>query len=176
MLALPTDRQRSFVVNFCARGGSDKGHDRGDPTKAARAAGYSDKPGLHAQARQLLADERIQAAIVEHSRARLVGMLPAAIEGLEDIVSTPGRDQLAAVKTILNRAGLPERVTTDVNVNVTLTDAEKVASIRRNAIKLGLDPEKLLGAVDAEFTELAPPAAQEVPEEDWAGLDELLGL
>lgn len=176
MLALPTDRQRAFVVNFCARGGTANGHEIGDPTKAARAAGYADTPSLHTMARWLLDNEKVQAAIVEHGKARLHAMVPRALEALEDILIVPGKDQLAAVKTVLNRAGLQERVTTDVNIKVTLTDAEKIAAIRRNAVKLGIgneEVERLIGrVVDAEFTEVAV----QPPKEDWAGLDELTDI
>jgi hypothetical protein len=56
---------------------------------------------------------------------------------------------------LLNRVGMPEAAERNVNINVTLTAAQKVAEIRCLAEKLGLDAKVLLGSVSAtEFEDL----------------------
>jgi hypothetical protein len=153
MTALGSDMQRAFVIAFVT-GGSNA-------TAAARSAGYKSNghpDSLRAMAYHLVHMEEIQAAIQEESKRRMVGLLPAALDAIEQIVENPQhRDQAKVSFGILNRAGLHEIAERNVNVKVTLTHQEKIERIELLAARLGLDPKKLIGnVIDAEYEDVPP--------------------
>jgi hypothetical protein len=115
MAALPTDKQRGFVVAlFLAP------KKRGALIHAARAAGYgtgtSTNKSLSVMAARLVADERVQEAIVEESRKRLRGLAPSAIAAIESLVNNPKhKDHGRALDMVLSRA---DPVVTTHNISV----------------------------------------------------------
>lgn len=143
-------QQQVFVMAYFENGGN--------ATEAARMAGYKDesKGSINVTAHRLLRRTDVKTAMQEEARSRLVDHLPLADKAVREIVSaSEPKDRLKAAAMIFNRAGVHEVVERNVNVNVTMTSAEKVAEIRQMAETLGLDPEKLLGTVvDGEFEEV----------------------
>jgi hypothetical protein len=116
MLALPNDRQRSFVIAlFMAP------KKRGASIYAAQVAGYgtekSSRKSFGVMAARLMADERVQAAISEESRKRLRGLAPSAVAAIERLVNDPDhRDHGRALDMVLSRSDPPTSVH---NVHVT---------------------------------------------------------
>src|SRR5665213_2752583 len=104
MAALPTDKMRSFVVGlFLAP------RKRGRLIYAAKTAGYgtdtSSNKSIGVMASRLMADERVQAAILEESQKRLRGLAPDAVQAIERLVNNPDhRDHGRALGMILERA------------------------------------------------------------------------
>lgn len=151
MLAI-SPRHRAFVMGYFEAGAN--------ATEAARLAGYEDNDNgsIKVTAYRLVHRPAIVKAIQEEARRRLAaGGLPVAVKAVIDIASNPQhKDQAKAAAMIMDRAGVHATVEKNVNVNVTLTRAEKEAEIRQMAEELGLDPAKLLGTVtiDAEYTEI----------------------
>lgn len=115
MAALPSDKQRSFVV--CLFMAPKK---RGAPIYAARAAGYgtesSSNKSLGVMAARLMADDRVQEAIAEESRKRLRGLAPSVIAAIERLVNNPAhKDHGRALDMVLTRS---DPVVTTHNVTV----------------------------------------------------------
>lgn len=152
------DKQRAFVIAMFALGCRD-------PVEAARAAGYPDNggTGIRVQAHRLAHNENVQAAILEESKRRVRSLLPFAVNKLEEMADTPGKNQFPAVMAVLNRGGLHEIAERNVNVTVSLTREEQDERITLLAQKLGLDPIQLLGSVDAEFDDVTTVAPDGEP-------------
>lgn len=150
-MAALSPRHRIFVEAYFSVGD-------GNQTEAARIAGYIDNKNgaLPVTACRLMARPDVKAAMQEEARRRLVGMLPLAERAVREIVvAAEPKDRLKAAAMIMNRAGVHETIEKQINVNITMTKAEKEAEIRQMAEEMGMDPEKLLGSiVDAEFEEV----------------------
>ena len=167
MLALPSDRQRAFVLALLEQGG------RGGFQRAYIQAGYSGEGGVvRVSAWKLAHDDRIQEAIREEAQKRLggAGILATSVlvEMLnDDATKKPLRAKIAGM--ILNRVGLHEKTEHKVSVKKEMTEADKLAAIEKLAGILGVDAKTLLGEqyslqadkqiskpahdmVDAEFT------------------------
>lgn len=157
MSALRTDLQRGFVIAYNNMGADDA-------TKAARAAGYEDNGtgALKVTAYRLLHNPDIQAAIREDAKARMAGLVGAAIKALGETIGNPQhKDRVKASLAVLNRTGLHEQVDRNINVNVNITREEKLDRVRQLAEILGRDPAELLGkVVDAEFEDAASPGTE----------------
>jgi hypothetical protein len=148
------ERQRAFVVAFVVMGES--------ATAAARAAGYLDSGSgsIRVIAHRLIHDTRVQAAITEEGARRLKGMMPAALQAVQEIVENPQhKNRLNAAFGVLNRSGLHELI--ERKEVHEFRREEKIAEIREFAAQLGLDAKQLLGrCIDVEFEEVEPsPAA-----------------
>jgi hypothetical protein len=116
MAALPSDKQRGFVVGLFLAPAK-----RGRLIYAARIAGYgsdaSSNKSIGVMAARLMADERVQAAIAEESQKRLRGLAPGAIVALESLINDPKhRDHGRALDIVLSRA---DPVATTHNISVT---------------------------------------------------------
>lgn len=164
MEALPTDRMRAFVYAMLDSGCSNH-------FLAAKSAGYiGNENTLRVTAHRLAHDERVQAALQEEARRRLMTGSILAVNALLDIVSNPAhKSRLQAANSILDRTGLHGLIEQKVTHEHTIDDKKAIARIRELALTLGVDPVKLLGTVgvvDAEFTEI-PAATDE-------GLEDLL--
>lgn len=150
-----TDKRRAFVVALNNAGGRNA-------AEAARAAGFSDGGGgARVRASEMLHDPNVQAAILEDARARLVGDLPATLNGIDQIATNPQhKDQLKALLTKLHHAGMIEKTMQQVDVKVTVTTEQKVEAIKQRCAELGLDPKDFLPAnvIDAAFEEVTEPA------------------
>lgn len=115
MAALPTDKQRSFVIGlFMAPKRA------GRLLYAVRTAGYgtetSTNNALNVTASRLMSDERIQRAIAEESQKRLRGLSPDVIGAIEALVNNPKhKDHGRALAMVLDRVD-PMQTTHNVNV------------------------------------------------------------
>ncbi len=154
MMAL-NERQRKFVVAYVLFTDCNA-------TEAARAAGYSDKgrhdkPGIRREGHRLVHNPAVGLAIRELALSHAASESPKYLRKLAQIaLKDDHKDQVPALKSILNRIGLQEAIDRNINVNVTITTEQKVAEIRQMAEELGLDPQVLLGNVsDAEFTDVS---------------------
>lgn len=169
MQALPSDRQRAFVIALLENG--DNNH-----TRAAQDAGFAagSQNSLRVQAHRLAHDPGIQAAMDEEARRRLNSGKIMAVSSLLTLAKSAAKDsdKLKAIEMVLNRTGLPNQSEHKVTVNdVSKTDEEMIARIELLAGKLGIDATKLLGhdrpaVIDVEFTEVA--------EHDATGLEDIL--
>ncbi len=134
-------------------------------TKAARAAGITSETygGLRVKAHRLLREPQIKAALLEESKRRKVYLQPRVDAALARIVDNSQHpDHFKALKLISEQNGLAGVVqkVLDVNVNVTVTDEQKIERIRQFAIARGIDPATLLGfdpgkVEDAEYTDIS---------------------
>ncbi len=146
MAALPTDKQRAFVVAlFLAP------MKRGALIYAARAAGYgtddSTNKSLGVMAARLMADERVQEAIAEESHKRLRGLAPRAIVAIESLVNNPAhKDHGRALDMVISRA---DPVATTHNVRV---------SDDRLSPNAGMAMEKVLKRIDELAAKFGVPA------------------
>jgi phage terminase small subunit len=146
-------RQRAFVDAMLDTGGADY-------TRCAKLAGYvGGEGGIRVTAHRLAHDERIQAAIQEQARKRMIGAGIMATGVLIDIAGNPAhKDQLKAATSLLDRAGLHAITESKHTVHNTSDRAEQIREIAELAREMGADPVKLLGAhgvtIDADFTEI----------------------
>lgn len=147
------DRQRAFVWAMMDTG--QVNHKR-----CAQVAGYQgDDRTLAVTAHRLAHDEDIQAAIQEEARKTMGAAQLVAVSHLVLMASNPAhKDQLSAIKEVLNRSGL--NTVTEHKISVThSTDRDSIVrEIAVLAKEQGLDPKKLLGnygiVIDAEFNEV----------------------
>lgn len=156
MCNLPNDQWRSFVIAYVSSG-------TGNATAALKQAGREGTPvSLRVAAHHLLHDTRVQEAIQEEARKRLVSFLPLAINVHKEIMQDAGhKDRLNAAAGILNRAGL--HVVTEEKRTVEVTfNPEQLARAKVLSARLGVPLEKLVGSrlaiagpkiEDAEFEE-----------------------
>lgn len=143
-------KQRAFVLAYCTSANANG-------TEAARMAGYADRSdAIKVQASRLLKRPDILAGIREVVLQNMSADLPVLHEALKKVaLSAQHKDQTKAILALMNRGGLPDVTERNINVNVTVSQAEKIAEIRQLADEMGLDPEKLLGSIsDAEFEEI----------------------
>lgn len=147
------DRQRQFVYAMMETG-------QVNHTACARAAGYQgDGNAMRVTAHRLAHDEDIQAAIQEVARKAMgAAQLVATGHLILMAQNVAHKDQLSAIKELMNRSGL--QAVTEHRVSVTHSaDRESVVKqIALLAREQGLDPQKLLTGygvvVDAEFNEV----------------------
>ncbi len=123
-------------------------------SKAARIAGYSDAGNGAARVRgyELLHSEKVKSAMIEEAR-RLVAVegLPIGLHTLKTVAADPKhKDCVRASLALLNRGGLHETVEKNVNVNVEVSEIEKIKQIWAFAINLGIDPYVLVGSLTEE--------------------------
>jgi len=131
--------------------------------RAARAAGFgtatSSNKSLSVIASRLMADDRIKAAIIEESRARLRTSAPLAVQALDALLANPDhRHHARAIEMVLSRTDPPtinQNVSVEVVRRASDADIARVtARIEQLAARAGLPA--LPPVVDAEFTETAP--------------------
>lgn len=167
MRKLPNERMRKYVLIRVLQG-------KRNTRDAAELAGYSatSDGSLRVQAHHLEHDPRIQAAIAEEAqrqaRHNLGSMLVRASERLGEVmenVQTKDADTLKAIAMIFDRTGLHAVSEQRRTVEHIGDSPETIAKIRRLALGLGIDAEKLLGSrlskqpvvTDAEFVEVVDP-------------------
>jgi hypothetical protein len=169
-MAALTERQRAFVMAMIEFPGITQ-------QDAARRAGYSD-PGPHSsairvQGHYLAHNPAIQAAIREEAGKRLnAASLTAAgvlLKLLSDDAVEP-KDRIKAAGMLLDRSGFGAAQT--INVNKTVTDRTGTAMldrIKELALRLNVDPTKLLGANVAPAAEVVEAEFQVVTDENPKG-------
>lgn len=141
MLAL-SERQRKFVLAMAA-------DPFGNPTRWARAAGYSDKSeAAKVRGFELIHSKAVEDATLEFARNQLNTLGPIiATFAMLRIARDPKHDKhLKAVEMVANRIGLHE--VSEQRHFVEHTDRTSDAVIDRikaAAAKLGVDPAALLG-------------------------------
>lgn len=147
MLALPNDRWRLFVESWLSGGRAHGGY-----TGAARAAGFKGNDNvLKVTAYRLAHDQRVQEAIQEEARKRLRSSVPAALDALDEIVADKKhKDRALIAKTILDRTGLHEVSETKHTVEFIGNDPAMLERVRQLALRMNMDPEKLLGHTAAQ--------------------------
>lgn len=107
MLALPTDKQRAFVIALYDEEAPI--HGEGLLTYAATRAyakpdGTSSNGSLRATAGRLIQDQRIQAAIAEYSHSVVRAVAPEAIAALKKVIRDPKhRDHMRAISAVADR-------------------------------------------------------------------------
>lgn len=154
------ERQRKFVYAMLDTG-------QANYTACAQAAGYLGDPDVVRQtAHRLAHDEKVQAAIQEEARKRMNAAAIMATGHLVTIAANPAhKDQLSAIKEILNRTGLHAVQEYKVNHTHTVSRQEMVREVAQIAQANGLDPVKLLEAhgvtIDAEYAEVEPEGSLE---------------
>lgn len=148
-----SEKQRAYVLAML----SDP---LGNPTKWARAAGYSDvKGGAKVRGHHCAHDDRVMEAAQEEAARHLHTVGPVlGIGVMFQIARTNGhKHQLKAAEALANRAGFHEKTEHLVNVNHRdQTGAAMVERIKTLAAMLGVDAEKLLGANAAEAPAALP--------------------
>ncbi len=157
--ALPTDRQRMFVME-CVE---PTPNGEINYTQAARRAGFTGDPStLKVTAHRLAHDTRVQAAMLEEATRRLGAAMPLATATLIQIMSTSPKEQtrLKAAAMVLDRGGMAVKTQHEVKVVHELTTEEKIARAIQLAKENGLDPRALLGqagiTIDADFKVVEP--------------------
>lgn len=124
-----TERQRAFVCHYF-----EFPRKHGAGTYAAVAAGYgNNRASSAAIAYQLLGDEKIQRAIEEESRKRIVTLGPLAVRALKKLLETPSsRDHGRALGIVMDRIA-PQSSTLEVNVKgeVKMTAAQTADVLAR---------------------------------------------
>lgn len=147
-------QQRAWVMAMYEQGTMDA-------TEAARTAGYVDNANgaIRVTAHRIAQRPDVKAAMQEEARRRITLMLPIADRALASVVqNAQHKDQIRAVAMIYNRAGVPESVDRNININVTLTETEKLEKIKLLAEKHGIPLPQILGTVtDADFVDLKDP-------------------
>jgi len=118
MAALPNERQRAFVCALYDEDAPRKGE--GLLLYAARKAGYgtamSSTKSLSVIANRIVHDDRVQAAVVEHSRSVLRAVPPEAIRALKDLLRNPkARDHARAIAMVIDRTD-PLHTTTTLRI------------------------------------------------------------
>ena len=168
MVALPTDRQRAFVIALLDTGGINH-------TKAAQLAGFEgDNNSLKVTAHRVFHDERVQAAIREEANRRLHASAGLAVCVLVEIATSAPqpKDRIKAAQAILNRTGMHEKTEHKVTTtDISKTDEELVKRAKELAKQFGMDERQLLGdmgIVDAEYTEVPAGPALSAPDETWS--------
>lgn len=144
--ALPSDRQRLFVIALVNQGGKNA-------SRAYLEAGYTvaNRNVADVGAHRLSHDAAVQAAIREQSFKRMGAAGLAATSLLVDIITADEQSgvkishKLKAASMIMNRTGLHETTEHVVTTERKLNDHEKVEKIIATAKALGLDPKTLLG-------------------------------
>lgn len=135
----------------------------GNPTRWARAAGYSDvKQGAKVRAHSLAHNPKIDAAVQEYARSGLTTLGPMlAAAGLIRIARNSNhKHHFKALESIADRVGLPK--STEHHVEVAHTDrtgTAMAARIEALALRLGLDPAALLGVnapVEMKLIDVTP--------------------
>jgi hypothetical protein len=141
MLAL-TEKQRRFVLAMA----SDP---FGNPTKWARAAGYSDVgEGAKVRGFEAMHNPAVEEAVLEYARGQLNTLGPIlATYGMLRIARNPRHPKhVKALEMLANRVGMHETTEHRVIVNHTDKTGETVMErIKAAAEKLGVDPSALLG-------------------------------
>ena len=141
MLAL-SSLQRRFVLAFID-------DPTGSASAAARRAGYSDKAGgERVSAHYLLHNEKILTAINEEITKRFRAGAALGHKVLVEVASDPAHPQrLRAAEMLLNRGGFGIVTEQHVKVEHThVTSEEMTRRIEHLALRLGMDPAKVLGA------------------------------
>jgi hypothetical protein len=149
-------QEQLFVLCFFENGGNQG--------KALETAGFDFK---NRNTRDRLAHyyihkKEIMEAIKEESQRRTVMLAPKVQAAIEALVDNPQHEaHFKALKMARDDAGISRAVERVLNVNVTVTDQEKLEAIKLFAKNHGIDPKKFLGydpekVEDAEFSELTP--------------------
>jgi len=177
--ALPSDRQRLFVIALVDSGGRNA-------TAAYIDAGYTcaNIGVARVGAYRLTHDQSVQDAIREQSFKRMGAAQLAATSLLVEIIQSDDTNvkvgtKLKAAAMILNRTGLHETTEHVVKTERKLNEQEKIDRIIDTAKKLGLDPKALLGqagiVLDPMKTiDITPTSPPEHIEGSTAGLEDLL--
>ena len=147
----------------------------GNQTRAAITAGYSEEFAKSIGSR-LARNPKVTAAIKEMADQRVRSSAVNAMDVIIEIMRDPThKDRFKAAIEVANRSGLIVTTQHEVKVAHTVDDTQMVERIRQLATGLGLDAKQLLGSVgvdldkviDAEFTEVTPPAKEEPEEFEW---------
>ena len=136
-------------------------------TKAAELAGYREDPteprnNLRVRAHRLLHDPRLIPAIREEAQRRTAFLIPRAQQALADILENPQHaDHFKAIKTVRDDGGVTKAVEKVLNVQISITQEEKIKAIELFAKNHGINPKTLLGfdptpTIEADFTEVKP--------------------
>lgn len=147
-----TEPQRMFVLHYANSGGRNA-------AEAARLAGYGNSAESQAvSASRMLRQPRILAALREVADRRLKSGAILAASAIVEIANDPlHRDRFKAANELLNRAGLVVEGISRVIVEDHRTVEEIERRVRDLAVRVGIDPEKLLGqsqVIDGDFEEL----------------------
>jgi hypothetical protein len=163
-MAALNDKRRAFVVALYAEAAPRKGD--GLLIYAAKTAGYgtatSSTKSLSVIANRIVHDERVQAAIVEHSRSVLRAVPPEAIRALKDLIRNPhARDHMRAIAAVIDRTD-PLQTLHTVRVEDTRPPSPEItervlARIDELARRAGLLPApQIIDADCRDVTEQAP--------------------
>lgn len=147
-----TEPQRMFVLHYANTGGVNA-------AEAARKAGYGNSADSQAvTASRMLRQPRILAALREVADRRLKSGAILAASAIVEIANDPlHRDRFKAATELLNRAGLVVEGISRVIVEDHRTVEEIERRVRDLAVRVGIDPEKLLGQsqiINGDFEEL----------------------
>lgn len=144
-------KYRAFVLAYCTSAGAVG-------TEAARQAGYGHQgvEALRVTASRILNKPAVLAAIREVVLQNITADVPVYVGALAQVAkNAQHKDQVKAIGMLLNRGGLPDVTEKNINVNVTMSNQQKIAEITQFAEEMGLDPKTLLGNVtDADFEEI----------------------
>lgn len=156
-----TIKQRRFVIAVLQ-------NSKFNNSEAARMAGYSceNERSFGVIACRLIHNPRIQAAIKELAENEIRSAAVVAMRGLIDIARNPThKKHFDACRDILDRADvlLPEHKQT-IRVEDNRTDAVVIENVRRLALELGIDPQRVLGkagVIEGQFVEVRSAPTEE---------------
>ncbi len=159
MQALPTDKQRRFVMALYDEEAPAKGD--GLLIYAARAAGYgtatSTDKALSVMANRVVHDPRTRAAIAEYSHAVVRTLPPEAVKALKEVIRNPKhRDHMRAINAVIDRVDPVEhvvKVQDDRPPSLAATQ-EVLARIAELARRAGLPAPR--PPIDAEYSVVEP--------------------
>jgi len=132
-------------------------------TKAIELAGYTspNRNALRQKAHMLLRTSRIVEAVKEESKRRTVFLLPKAQQALANLLDNPqATDHFKAIKAVRDDGGVTRAVERVLNVNVQITQEEKLERLKAFAAAhggtvLGVPIGEIIGeTTDAEFEEI----------------------
>lgn len=141
-----TPRWRRFVYCYLANGGRNA-------TKAYMEAGFGgDSKSAQGHASKLLHDSRIQAALREETKLRMVGHAPLAVAVLQEVMdsSLNAKDRMTAARAILDRTGFMASIEHKVTHEHTLNNEQALAQAKAMAAFMGIPEQQLLGYLAAE--------------------------
>jgi phage terminase small subunit len=145
-------RARAFVLAMIELGGANN-------TRAAAMAGFTGNTNtLAVTASRLAADPRVQEALMEEARGLMQSSSLLAVATVVQLLKNENVKagfRLQAAKLVLDYAGMQPTQKIEVTHEIGLNKQQQIQEVINMSKRLGLDPQKLLGAagvtVDAEF-------------------------
>lgn len=177
MQALPSERWREFVMNLF-----DRGFHNSSAAAAAAGVPSESRNALRVTAHRMLHDGRTQLAIDAVSKVYLNALKPLALRALREALDknmTPQAtvgERLKGAEMVMSRTGLNQVQEHKHTVEAKMDDPGQLARIKTfaDAMGLGNEIEKLIGARLAKVVKPEPVKVVDVEYEDEPDLEDLV--